>query len=229
MEVFNQRSLFSGYETGVIDSIRDLPLESYYLISSGKFVNVDDIQPADVFQINFRLLGGKGGFGSILRSFRISKSSNQLMCRDLNGRRIGDVKESERLKKWNSKKADREKEKERKKKEKYEKLKQGGPKHQFANVDYLRQRDLVLDQTEDAIEAGLEAAMNSVQTDRAIDDALDAAMEAGPSGLSSTSKKESSAKAEESKEDESSDDSDLEMGFISVARKKRKLNVAAKK
>lgn len=37
------------------------------------------------------------------------------MCRDLSGRRIGDVKEAERLQKWNSKKDEREKEKQRKK------------------------------------------------------------------------------------------------------------------
>jgi hypothetical protein len=40
-------------------------------------------------------------------------------------------------------------------KEKHDKLKQGGPKHQFDNVDYLRTRDLILDETEDAIEAGM--------------------------------------------------------------------------
>ena len=114
MEVFNRRSLFSGFEKGVLDLIGDLPEESYYLTSNGRFVDVDAIQPNDVFQINFRLVGGKGGFRSVLRSFRISKSSNQLMCRDLSGHRIGDVKEAERLKKWNSKKGEREKEKKRK-------------------------------------------------------------------------------------------------------------------
>jgi hypothetical protein len=41
-------------------------------------------------------------------------------------------------------------------KEKYEKLKKHlnqGPKHDFNDVDYLRKKDLVLDQTEDALEA----------------------------------------------------------------------------
>jgi hypothetical protein len=78
MEVFNKRSLFSGYERGVISLIEELPTESYYLSLSGRFIDVGAIKPNDVFQINFRLLGGKGGFGSILRSFRISKSSNQV-------------------------------------------------------------------------------------------------------------------------------------------------------
>lgn len=36
------------------------------------------------------------------------------MCRDLSGRRLADVKEEEKLKKWISKASDREAEKERK-------------------------------------------------------------------------------------------------------------------
>ena len=55
------------------------------------------------------ILGGKGGFGSLLRSFRIHKSANQLMCRDLTGRRLADVKEEERVRKWVAKKEEREK------------------------------------------------------------------------------------------------------------------------
>jgi hypothetical protein len=109
MEVFSTRSLFSGFERGIIEKIRALPSDSYYLISKGSFIDLDEIQPNDVFQVNFRVLGGKGGFGSVLRSFRISKSSNKLMCRNLNGRRLGDVQEEERLRKWMEKKADREK------------------------------------------------------------------------------------------------------------------------
>jgi len=196
MELLN-RSSFFGFERDVIEEIRSLEPDSYYLYSKGRFVELDEIQPNDVFQLNFRLLGGKGGFGSVLRSFRISKSTNQLMCRDLNGRRIGDVKEEERLKKWKAKEADREKEKARKKKEKYEKLKQGGPKHKFANVDYLRTRDLILDQTEDALEAAF-------------------------AGIEGTSKVESKP-VEVPKEPEASDESDLEMDFITVKKNKRKL------
>lgn len=55
------------------------------------------------------------GFGSLLRSFRMHRSTNQLMCRDLSGRRLSDVKEEERLRRWIEKKAEREKEEERKK------------------------------------------------------------------------------------------------------------------
>lgn len=115
MEVFNKRSLFSGFENGIIQKIRNLPTDSYYLLSKGQFIELDAIQPNDVFQINFRLLGGKGGFGSVLRSFRISKSTNKLMCRNLQGRRVGDVQEEERMRKWVAKKADREKEAKKKK------------------------------------------------------------------------------------------------------------------
>ncbi len=54
------------------------------------------------------------GFGSLLRSFRIYRSTDQDMCRDLSGRRMRDIKEEEKLKSWISKKAEREAEKERK-------------------------------------------------------------------------------------------------------------------
>lgn len=53
------------------------------------------------------------GFGSLLRSFRIHRSTNQLMCRDLSGRRLADIKEEEKLRKWIEKAGEREEEKRR--------------------------------------------------------------------------------------------------------------------
>lgn len=76
---------------------------------------MDQLGEDDWFHVHGRLLGGKGGFGSLLRSFRIHRSSNQLMMRNLEGRRVHDVKEEARLKKWVEKKTEREKEKIRKK------------------------------------------------------------------------------------------------------------------
>uniref|UniRef100_A0A915D124 Sde2 N-terminal ubiquitin domain-containing protein n=1 Tax=Ditylenchus dipsaci TaxID=166011 RepID=A0A915D124_9BILA len=153
-----RRSIFTADEVSFVNQITQLPTELYYLESHGKiYKTVEEIGPGKLIQIHFRCLGGKGGFGSILRSFRIHRSTNQLMCRNLNGRRLADVKEEERLKKWIEKKADREKAKELKAKEKYERLKQGGPKHQFSDQKYLQNRDRILDQTEDAVEAGMKA------------------------------------------------------------------------
>lgn len=38
-----------------------------------------------------------------------------------------------------------------------ERLKQGSSKHEFNDQNYLRTRDIIIDQTEDAIEAGMKA------------------------------------------------------------------------
>ncbi|KAH7730037.1 hypothetical protein AAVH_02525 [Aphelenchoides avenae] len=153
------KTIFSSSDTAALGRIRALPIESYYLQSNGRIVeSVDELSADQLFQLHFRVCGGKGGFGSLLRSFRMHRSTNQLMCRDLSGRRLSDVKEEERLRRWIEKKAEREKEEERKKQEKYERLKNGkkGPKHEFADQDYLRKRDVILDQTEDAIEADVD-------------------------------------------------------------------------
>jgi hypothetical protein len=55
-----------------------------------------------------RMRGGKGGFGNLLKSFRMYRSTNNDMCRDLTGRRLRDVNEEERIKTWIAKRAERE-------------------------------------------------------------------------------------------------------------------------
>ncbi|CAJ1331910.1 unnamed protein product, partial [Effrenium voratum] len=56
-------------------------------------------------RVTFRLLGGKGGFGSLLRSQKGGKKTTNFdAMRDLNGRRIRHVKAVERIKEWLEKK-----------------------------------------------------------------------------------------------------------------------------
>lgn len=45
--------------------------------------------------------------------------------------------------------------------EKMERLKRGPSKHEFNDQNYLKARDIILDQTEDAIEAGMKALVNA--------------------------------------------------------------------
>lgn len=70
------------------------------------------------------LLGGKGGFGSLLRAIgaQIEKTTNRDACRDLSGRRLRDIKRQEELKKLIELKAALEEERKRRKKEKLERL-----------------------------------------------------------------------------------------------------------
>jgi hypothetical protein len=106
------RSLFTHDDEEMVAFVDTLPRDAYFLESDGRVCeNLDAIPNGKLIAIHFRMCGGKGGFGSLLRSFRIHKSSNQLMCRNLQGRRMADVREEQRLKKWVEKKAQREKEK----------------------------------------------------------------------------------------------------------------------
>ncbi|KHN76265.1 Protein SDE2 -like protein [Toxocara canis] len=138
-----------------VDELRKLPADSFFVTVNGKVVEWQQLDAGVSFEVHIRLRGGKGGFGSLLRSFRIHRSTNQLMCRDLTGRRLADVKEEEKLRKWIERANEREELKRKRRQEKYEKLKAGPPKHDFNDSKYIETREKLLDQTDDAFEAGL--------------------------------------------------------------------------
>jgi len=68
------------------------------------------IQTDSTVEAVFPVLGGKGGFGSMLRMIgaQIEKTTNKEACRDLSGRRLRDINEETRLKAYVNKKAERE-------------------------------------------------------------------------------------------------------------------------
>ncbi|EYB83205.1 hypothetical protein Y032_0340g2984 [Ancylostoma ceylanicum] len=112
----SKRSFYSVGERNVVETILTLDPAIYFCSVDGEIIpdfceRVRDLPNDALFQIHFRLLGGKGGFGSLLRSFRVNKSTNQLMCRDLNGRRLASIDEEQKLRKWIERAAEREKEK----------------------------------------------------------------------------------------------------------------------
>lgn len=155
----SRRSFFSFREKSAVKIILTLDPASYYCTVNGELVRnfrerVGDFTDDDLFQLHFRFLGGKGGFGSLLRSFRVNKSTNQLMCRDLNGRRLASIEEEQKLRKWIERAAEREKEKIERRNAKYEKLKSGPPKHMFHDPDYIRQKETIIEKTEEAFEQG---------------------------------------------------------------------------
>ncbi|KAK6038372.1 hypothetical protein COOONC_24123 [Cooperia oncophora] len=161
-----KRSFFSVREGSVIETLQSLDAETFYCTVDGEIVTdflgrLNDLPEDAFFQLHFRVLGGKGGFGSLLRSFRVNKSTNQLMCRDLNGRRLASIDEEQRLKKWIERAAEREKEKLAKRKAKYEKLKSGPPKHMFDDPDYMRQKETIIEKTEEAFEQGFLEALKA--------------------------------------------------------------------
>nr|SVE74619.1 EOG090X0OE5 [Daphnia barbata] len=118
---------------------------------------------SDTFvRTNISLVGGKGGFGSMLRAIgaQIEKTTNREACRDLSGRRLRDINEEKRLKDWVSKQADREKEREERKQKKLEKLRQEYH-HEFHDPEYFRVRSEVLDNVNEALEQGIQASSST--------------------------------------------------------------------
>lgn len=137
---------------------------------NGKNVRRDDtiIKVANgqdvLLNLYIPVLGGKGGFGSMLRAIgaQTERTTNREACRDLGGRRLRDVHAEKRIKDWISKQGDRKKEHEEKKKKKLAKL-AAEPKVDFNDKDYFQTRESIPDQLEDAIEAGLRKANPSVE------------------------------------------------------------------
>nr|CAG4635898.1 EOG090X0OE5 [Artemia franciscana] len=126
---------------------------------SGKIINIHDRLPVIgednvcFIEAFIPFVGGKGGFGSMLRAIgaQIEKTTNREACRDLSGRRIRDINEEKRLKDWIAKKADREKEKQERKKAKLEKLCQE-TKHEFHDPTYDKQRSEISDKVYESVE-----------------------------------------------------------------------------
>uniref|UniRef100_A0A915KSJ8 Sde2 N-terminal ubiquitin domain-containing protein n=1 Tax=Romanomermis culicivorax TaxID=13658 RepID=A0A915KSJ8_ROMCU len=149
--------------------LKRLPPDSFYLLKNGKiYYDVDDPElksTRDSFKnvhVCFRVLGGKGGFGSLLRSFgsQFYKSTNQDMCRDLSGRRLKDVKDEEKLQKYIEGMEKRNQEKDRKLEEKYQKLKNSLEyrAEKFCDEEFLNKKQKIVDETEDAVLAGIKAS-----------------------------------------------------------------------
>lgn len=139
------------------------------LQSSGHILSPSSPVPEDATVVaTLRLLGGKGGFGSMLRAIgaQIEKTTNREACRDLSGRRLRDINEEKRLKDFISKKAEREREIQERKRQKFEKLKET-PKHIFQDDSYYQQRELreknLFDSLDKAFETEIASGSSSVK------------------------------------------------------------------
>lgn len=113
------------------------------------------------------LVGGKGGFGSMLRAIgaQIEKTTNKEACRDLSGRRLRDINAEKRFKEWVSKKGKDEEGKEKKRKEKLEKMKQT-PKIMFEDPNYFKNKDEIPQEVDEALEHGLKSANASQSSEK---------------------------------------------------------------
>ncbi|KYQ47627.1 UPF0667 protein C1orf55 like protein [Trachymyrmex zeteki] len=142
-----------------IERETNLSCDQYYVLHNGRLIQEDDICSSGYATVVPRLLGGKGGFGSMLRAIgaQIEKTTNREACRDLSGRRLRDINEEKRLKAWIDKQAKREKEEVERKKKKLEKL-CTEPKHEFKDQRYDQERAELTERVGDAVEEGFKAA-----------------------------------------------------------------------
>ncbi|XP_066996949.2 splicing regulator SDE2 isoform X2 [Anabrus simplex] len=142
------------------DSMRDF--KDFYLVQNGHLLEGNGCIGYAPVHVIFRALGGKGGFGSMLRAIgaQIEKTTNREACRDLSGRRLRDINEEQRLKNWITKKALREKEAKNNKRIKLEKL-MNEPSHDFEDKLYEDERSQLVERVAEAFEQGISAATSS--------------------------------------------------------------------
>lgn len=99
---------------------------------------------------------------------QIEKTTNRDACRDLSGRRLRDINEEQRLKRWFSKQKEREEEKIEAKKRKLEKLKtftEGPPLPKIEDPEYNKQRAEMADSVYEAVDKGLVKCMYAVYSE----------------------------------------------------------------
>ncbi|CAH1640866.1 unnamed protein product [Spodoptera littoralis] len=142
-----------------------VPVEDLLATLNGRLVSDDyDIRTSNnVVRLSSKLVGGKGGFGSMLRAIgsQIEKTTNRESCRDLSGRRLRDINEEKRLRKWLEGQEEREKEAAERKQKKFERL-VAEPKIEVnLNPSYEKERQDLPERVSSAVEAGWQAAGSS--------------------------------------------------------------------
>ncbi|XP_059055860.1 splicing regulator SDE2 [Achroia grisella] len=139
--------------------------QDLFVTVNGKTVSCDlDLRSLNnVVRVCTKLVGGKGGFGSMLRAIgaQIEKTTNREACRDLSGRRLRDINEEKRLRKWLEGQEDREREAVERKQKKLERL-MAEPKIDVnLSPMYEKERQDLPGRVSAAVDAGWQAAGTS--------------------------------------------------------------------
>lgn len=136
--------------------------------TSGKLLNdyalIFENSNEDFINITLKipLLGGKGGFGSMLRAqggkMASQKTTNFEACRDLNGRRLRTVNEARRLADHLEQEPERQRALKEKVKKKIEEGMREHPikKHRFDDTDYLKASEEMKEKVQNAVAEALQ-------------------------------------------------------------------------
>ncbi|XP_077300882.1 splicing regulator SDE2-like [Arctopsyche grandis] len=136
-----------------------IPIEDLYCTQNGKKINLDnEIIKGVPLQWAVRLVGGKGGFGSMLRAIgaQIEKTTNREACRDLSGRRLRDIREERRLLDLAASQSQREEIARQRKEERIKRL-CAKPKYEFNDEKYEKSRRGLEEAVDEAVEQGSRA------------------------------------------------------------------------
>ncbi|XP_039594019.1 replication stress response regulator SDE2 [Polypterus senegalus] len=143
-----------------VDQNQVIPDSDFYIKRNGKLAAEDEqVRRGQVYSLEPRIFGGKGGFGSMLRALgaQIEKTTNREACRDLSGRRLRDVNHEKEMAEWLKKQAEREAEKEQRRLERL-KRKLADPKHYFTDSSYQQQCHDLSERLEDSVLKGMQAS-----------------------------------------------------------------------
>lgn len=142
--------------------------EDLFVTINGKAVSSDStLENIDnVVRVFTKLVGGKGGFGSMLRAIgaQIEKTTNREACRDLSGRRLRDINEEKRLRKWLEGQEEREREAAERKQKKLERLIAEPKIDVNLHPSYERERQELPKRVSAALDAGWQVAGSSNET-----------------------------------------------------------------
>ncbi|KRZ11581.1 Thioredoxin-related transmembrane protein 1, partial [Trichinella zimbabwensis] len=165
---------------------------SYSVLLNGKIIyDWTSLKEDDPYEVRVKLCGGKGGFGSLLRSFgsQFYRSTNRDMCRDLSGRRLKNKKDEDRLRKYIEVLTARRKMMRKRMEERYERLKKV-PTHNFDDTQYSQSKKTILEETDNALKEGLSAKNKNVKNTDVESDAAEINKETEISVAKSAIKKE---------------------------------------
>ncbi|XP_046973499.1 replication stress response regulator SDE2 [Vanessa cardui] len=180
--IYFENHILSNIQCTDVSDLKSSISSQYGVHSDDLFVVINGKKATDesslvnsnnVVRIFTRLVGGKGGFGSMLRAIgaQIEKTTNREACRDLSGRRLRDINEEKRLRKWLEGQDEREREAVERKQKKLERL-IAEPKIKVnLNPEYEKEREELPERVSAAVDAGWQAAGSSKEgTKRKIED-----------------------------------------------------------
>ena len=146
--------------------LQEISRENFYIVYNGRLATDFDTLSTGSANITPRIVGGKGGFGSMLRAIgaQIEKTTNREACRDLSGRRLRDINEEKRLKLWIEKEQERKESAAERKKKKLEKL-CSEPKYKFVDPEYDHERSVMPERVADSVTEGFKARKRIAETE----------------------------------------------------------------